>query len=177
AHRSTTTGVVRDRSSTSLWKVASVTSTMTMPEPLPDRAGGCAAPALAPPLPPRPAGPAGLPDPLPGGLPAGRPAGLAAGGRWNALRSTAPRVKIDWLSRRGSLMLLVLHARRGARPSPPDRPVAGCCPTSPSPARRRPAAGPPPACRRPPAGPPPARVRWPPVVRLTQDRSGGQDRA
>src|SRR5690606_2125965 len=69
----------------------------------------------------------------------------------------------------------VAHAASFARPPPgqalPARPARGRLLPD------QPAAGPPPACRRPPAGPPPARVRWPPVVRLTQDRSGGQDRA
>ncbi|GHJ51924.1 hypothetical protein Nm8I071_12310 [Nonomuraea sp. TT08I-71] len=83
AQKSTTTGVVSDRSNTSDWKVASVTSMTATPPP----AGG------------------------PPGTPAGGPAWLGVVGREgsgvprNALRSTAPRVKIDEVIR-GSLMVI-----------------------------------------------------------------------
>ncbi|BCB87399.1 hypothetical protein Psuf_047120 [Phytohabitans suffuscus] len=77
-----TTGVVSDRSSTSLWKVASVTSI-----------------TVAPPPPPAPGGPPGAP----GAAGASVRLGAGAGVR-SALRSTAPRVKIDGVVR-GSLMV------------------------------------------------------------------------
>jgi hypothetical protein len=82
AQKSMTTGVVSDRSSTSLWNVASVTSI-----------------TMAPPPPPPPGGPPGAPCWAGASVRAGAGVGLRS-----ALRSTAPRVKIDGVVR-GSLMV------------------------------------------------------------------------
>src|SRR5262245_25213162 len=89
AQKSMTTGTDRDRSSTSVWNVASVTSMIVTPP----AAGGRGAASAAS------GGGAGVPDSV-AGLAA---AGLGAGER-SAPRSTAPRVKIDELVR-GSLMV------------------------------------------------------------------------
>ncbi len=86
AQKSRTTGVVSDRSSTVLWKFASVTSMMV----------SGARPGRVPGTPP-----AGSPSATAGRLGA---AGLAGAGVRSALRSTAPRVKIDGVVR-GSLMV------------------------------------------------------------------------
>ena len=78
AQKSMTTGVCRDRSSTSVWKVASVTSMIVTP-PL---VGAAAVDGAA-----------------------GSAAGGGGGGVRSELRSTAPRVKIEEVVR-GSLLMV-----------------------------------------------------------------------
>jgi hypothetical protein len=91
------TGVDRERSSTADWKLASVTSMIVSAPPgNPPGAGALpgAPPPEAPPLGAPPLGAAGR---------LGAADGEGAGAR-SALRSTAPRVKIDGVVR-GSLMV------------------------------------------------------------------------
>jgi hypothetical protein len=79
AQKSMTTGVRSERSSTSLWKVASVTSMIVTPPPPPPVAGSVGA--------------------------TGRGGAGAGAGVRSALRSTAPRVKIEEAVR-GSLLMV-----------------------------------------------------------------------
>jgi hypothetical protein len=97
AQKSRMTGVARERSSTAVWKLASVTS-MTVSGALP---GTGAEPACAGLVAGLAAGPAGAVDGAPDGAPA---AGVLGRDGRSALRSTAPRVKIDGVVR-GSLMV------------------------------------------------------------------------
>src|SRR6185369_16808101 len=100
AQKSRMTGVLRERSRTADWKLASVTS-MSVSGPPPGKAG---APPLGPPAPVEAASAWAAPvwaAPVWGRL--GAAAEEGAGVR-SALRSTAPRVKIDGVVR-GSLMV------------------------------------------------------------------------
>ncbi|GAB3962578.1 hypothetical protein GCM10027615_00920 [Plantactinospora veratri] len=88
AQKSMTTGVLRERSSTSDWNVASVTSITATPPPPPGGVLGGVPP--------------GVPGP-PGGVAAAAGCAGVCAAR-SAPRSTAPRVKIDEVIR-GSLMV------------------------------------------------------------------------